>query len=448
MHTWSRLTILLVLLCLTAGCTAGGLDEPTPQATPTSSPTYYPVEDTGLQNCYNYIGIVNCSEEGGVLYGQDANYLGHTFQFIDNNNGTVSDTVSGLTWQQVQSSERLNQVDAEQTCLNLNLGGKDDWRLPTIQELFSIADVSGIPGELFFLDSDIFDIRYGDPSSIYVDGLSFDLAGQTWSATLDDTGTAAYTYNFFNGELRSYAADQQFFFRCVSGDRYGKNALQDNSDGTVTDAASSLTWQQEESPYSLNWGGALNYCDTLELAGYDDWRLPDIKELASIAFALDDTTFFPTGIENARLWSSTTRVDASEEAYYLCVDNCITRDGNINLGSGSLSSEPKNGDPLEYGDSTVEVRITNPVRCVRGGEVIQANGPYLAEETTIELVPDIAAAAQELGIAPTALNSVLNSSNSTDPLIQKAAFALGIGVEDLRSALQAHMVQPAQPPST
>ncbi len=447
MRTWLRYIVLFILLYLVSGCTTGAV-EPIVQVTPTSTPTFFPIEDTGLQHCYNYIGIVPCTEEGGVLYGQDANYLGHTFQFIDNNNGTVSDMVSGLTWQQVQSSERLNQVDAEQTCLNLNLGGKDDWRLPTIQELFSIADVSGIPGELFFLDSDIFDIRYGDPSSIYVDGLSFDLAGQTWSATLDDTGTAAYTYNFFIGDLRSYTTDQQFFFRCVSGDSYGHNALHDNGDGTVADGASGLTWQQEESAYALNWGGALNYCDTLNLAGYNDWRLPDIKELASIAFALEDTALFPTSSEYARLWSSTTRVDVPTEAYYLCVDNCWTRDGSTDLGSASLRSEPKNGDPQAYSDSTVEVRITNLVRCVRGGEVIQANGPYLAEETTIELVPDLAAAAQELGIAPTALNSVLNSSNSTDPLIQKAAFALGVEVEDLRSALQAHMVQPTQAPST
>ncbi len=126
----------------------------------------------------------------------------------------------------------------------------------------------------------------------------------------------------------------------------------------------------------------------------------------------------------------------------------MTLDKTTDLGSGSIHSEPKNGDPQEYSGSAIEVRITNFARCVRGGTVSKVTGPYLVADATPELVPDVAAAAQELGIDQTVLSNALGNLPATDPLIQKAAFALGVDLDSLRSALQAHMVEPTQTPST
>ena len=77
----------------------------------TSSPPFYPIEETGMQYCYNFLGIFPCPDEVGILYGQDANYLGASFNFSDNANGTINDAVSGLTWQQIQSNSRASLAD-------------------------------------------------------------------------------------------------------------------------------------------------------------------------------------------------------------------------------------------------------------------------------------------------------------------------------------------------
>ena len=62
-------------------------------------------------------------------------------QYIDNGNGTVTDTKTGLMWQQATSSNMLWD-GALQYCEDLTLASHDDLRLPTIQELQSIVDYS------------------------------------------------------------------------------------------------------------------------------------------------------------------------------------------------------------------------------------------------------------------------------------------------------------------
>jgi hypothetical protein len=64
-----------------------------------------------------------------------------------------------------------------------------------------------------------------------------------------------------------------------------KNSLIENKDGTVTDKATGLMWQRGGSTSSLNNRGAERYIKQLNeqsFAGYSDWRMPTIEELASL----------------------------------------------------------------------------------------------------------------------------------------------------------------------
>jgi hypothetical protein len=55
----------------------------------------------------------------------------------DNGDGTLTDGVTGLTWEQTAATDDMNVTDAEAYCEGLDLGGLA-WRLPNISELRSL----------------------------------------------------------------------------------------------------------------------------------------------------------------------------------------------------------------------------------------------------------------------------------------------------------------------
>ena len=61
-----------------------------------------------------------------------------TTRFIDNGNGTVTDTQTGLVWQKEPAPERITWPEAQHYIQQLNqaaFAGHDDWRLPNNEEL-------------------------------------------------------------------------------------------------------------------------------------------------------------------------------------------------------------------------------------------------------------------------------------------------------------------------
>ena len=62
--------------------------------------------------------------------------------YTDNGDGTVTDTSTGLMWQQAGSANYMDWEHALAYCEGLNLGGYTDWRLPNEKELRSLVDYS------------------------------------------------------------------------------------------------------------------------------------------------------------------------------------------------------------------------------------------------------------------------------------------------------------------
>ena len=64
--------------------------------------------------------------------------------YVDNGDGTVTDTSTGLMWQQSGPSRDMNWEQALAYCEGLNLGGHTDWRLPAKKALRSLVDFSRV----------------------------------------------------------------------------------------------------------------------------------------------------------------------------------------------------------------------------------------------------------------------------------------------------------------
>ncbi len=112
----------------------------------------------------------------------------------------------------------------------------------------------------------------------------------------------------------------------------------DNGDGTVTDTCTGLMWQRDMADVngddqrtdqdSLHWCDALAYCENLSFADHSDWRLPNVRELQSIA---DYGRFNPTidpvfGAVSGDIWSSSTFVNNPIFAWHV-----YFFDGDVNL---------------------------------------------------------------------------------------------------------------------
>lgn len=142
----------------------------------------------------------------------------------------------------------------------------------------------------------------------------------------------------------------------------------------------------------LNWQEALNYCEELNVANYDDWRLPNAKELQGIVdytrsphtsnSAAIDPIFDVTSIIDEGgnknypwYWTGTTHLEGKEPAsgaVYVTFGEALGYMNNKWLdvhGAGAQRSDPKTGDPADYpnghGPQGDAIRIYNYVRCVR-----------------------------------------------------------------------------------
>jgi hypothetical protein len=65
--------------------------------------------------------------------------------FVDNGDGTVTDTRTGLMWSKATlCDDEIDHAKAGDICAALALAGHTDWRLPTVEELFLLADRSKV----------------------------------------------------------------------------------------------------------------------------------------------------------------------------------------------------------------------------------------------------------------------------------------------------------------
>jgi hypothetical protein len=366
----------------------------------------YPVVDTNQTRCYGEQAEIACASD---FTGQDAQYDGYQPAYQDNGDGTVTDLITGLMWQQ-DPGDKMTYSEAVAGADSFSLAGHDDWRLPTIKELYSLMRFSGIDpsgyeetdtsGLIPFIDTDYFVFHYGDTAAgqRIIDSQWATSSG--YGSTVMNGAECFFGVNFADGRIKCYPTSSPnggyYAIYVRNAGAYAANDFADNGDGTVSDAATGLMWQQEDSGEGMVWEDALAYCEGLDLAAYEDWRLPNIKELQSIvdysrspdvtSSAAIDPVFAVTSITNEAgaadypyYWTGTTHanwtagVEGGNAAYVsfgraLGYFDGVWQDVH---GAGAQRSDPKVGDPADYpeghGPQGDAIRIYNYVCCVRDG---------------------------------------------------------------------------------
>ncbi len=363
----------------------------------------YAIVDTGVTEYYDNTSVISAPSRGQAFYGQDAQYRMNMPSYSDNGDGTVTDQVTGLLWQAVMD-EKMSFDEAFERARECRLGGYDDWRIPTIKELYSLIQFTGRVRRQKALDPFIDKAYFNQPFGDAGKG-EREIDAQTWSSTeyvgktmrRDDT---VFGVNFLDGRIKGYPKfhprtrrPMKMYFRFVRGNKaYGKNSFIDNGNGTVTDASTGLMWRQSDSGKGMNWKDALKFAESLEWCGHDDWRLPSAKELQSIvdytrsvqttSSAAIDPIFETTEIKDPEggkqypyFWTGTTHLEGRnpyDSAAYIAFGEAQGKMRGRLMdvhGAGAQRGDPKTGkkgDYPRYFGPQGDVRyVFNYVRCVR-----------------------------------------------------------------------------------
>lgn len=244
--------------------------------------------------------------------GEDADYNINPPFFINNGNGTITDTVTGLMWQQVDGGEMTFDKSVIYAS-DLVLGGYSDWRMPSILELNSLLN---------------HDKNNPALNTVYFTATA---AQYWWSGQKQvNDATKAWCANAGGGvgnhpisETISAGGAKKFHVRAVrdiSTPTTIATRFIDNKNGTTTDQLTGLIWQQIPTD-SMTWEQALITAENLVSGGSSQWRMPNIKELQSISEvsiynpSISKTYF--SGISTAWYWSSTSLANQSTRAWYL-----------------------------------------------------------------------------------------------------------------------------------
>ncbi|MFH2142193.1 MAG: DUF1566 domain-containing protein [Bacteroidota bacterium] len=257
-------------------------------------------------------------------------------RFSDNSDGTVTDNITGLMWQQ-GDNPRMNWFQALEACKNMNLAGHNDWRLPNIKELNTILNLDRTDGWWYFMD--VFPVDNLQPpllhyfsSSIYngdfawVTNFNYGYDGYYAGKlspllfravrnieplplkskfVLPDTGQLTcyddegnYLKQIKNTEFEGQDGDTEI--APMKFEKLGYNAGILNSDTTsqeswlmVRDKNTGLVWELKSfeknslNPYDRKhtYKEAINHIQNLnrhQYGGFSDWRMPNREELRSI----------------------------------------------------------------------------------------------------------------------------------------------------------------------
>lgn len=219
----------------------------------------FSVPSSGQKEIYDEYGaIIRIDEDRGKVE------LAEVEDYIwDMKTGLMYEKASAKSYTLENAIEHVNKLNAE------FYGGTNNWRLPTVDELRFIVDYSKKTPAVFekfepYVKSDFY-----------------------WTADEYQTPNGERNWVIYFGYGCAVPIERTHRCGCiaVSG---GYENLADKSehryeikDGVVIDKYTRLMWLQEEIP-SMTYSEFEKYLAEHTLAGYNDWRISDMKELSTI----------------------------------------------------------------------------------------------------------------------------------------------------------------------
>jgi len=358
----------------------------------------YPIVGTSQNFCTDSVGNIISPILGDKFYGQDAQFSHISPSYTESSDGlTIKDEVTGLTWQKDYDDGNYYWATTQKVVDKLNkqnYGGYNDWRLPTIKELYSLWNGStGWP----YVETDYFTINYSSEEEL---SHAIFWSSDKYTGVLGNINTGhgeeagaelAFGVNFGTGHIKAYSINSgpMHLVRCIRGNlAYGENLFQDNNDGTISDLATGLMWTQADNGSGIDWDDALAYAQTQNAANFlthNDWRLPNTKELQSIVdysrspYATDPANVGPainplfscSSILNdggkadyPYYWTNTSAIASPTGSYvsawYVAFGQAEDGNGENLHGAGAVRFDAK-----VIGTGEGEERVFNYVRLVR-----------------------------------------------------------------------------------
>jgi len=320
------------------------------------------VGQTGQKRCWdsngNLIPCKNTGEDGEI----QAGVADPVPRFTDNQDGTVTDNLTGLIW--LRNANLFGEVPWAQALINAkNLASGSsgltdgsaagDWRLPNVNEFQSLLDLKNSSGPAIDPEHPFINLQasnYWTSTSVAVApplgwfvALAvgppvFDLkmnSMRMWPVRGENTRLAQtgqkVCFDTFGAPVACAGTGQDADIQ--AGVPFPTPRFSDNKNGTETDRLTGLIWLKHADAFGTRtWNQALSVCNTLASGKADlsdgsiagDWRLPNAFELRTL---MDYSTFNPAltpgnpflSVSTSLYWSSTTVASAPNLARFVFV---------------------------------------------------------------------------------------------------------------------------------
>jgi hypothetical protein len=256
----------------------------------------------------------------------------------------VKDNLTGLVWQQLPdgSYPALSYPEAELYCSDLEHANFSDWRIPSVQELFSIAQLQNKGN---FHDLEAFPNSPAD-SFWTTDAYSYWGDARHWMVFF-----ASYYWPGQVGMPFALMYDYDEFayrVRCVRGSAAPAPTPRFvTENGIVLDNLTGREWEQAPSGIALPRAAAQAHCAALDLEG-GGWRVPTMHEIVGVS---DYSEPFPQSGEPFHL-------NRHEATLAQWASNAFAEAGGgdwIQFIDGMVVASPTNGPAVSEAD----------VRCIR-----------------------------------------------------------------------------------